>query len=494
VTPSPTHPIRQEISALTRLAIPLAIAQGGQALMGVVDAAVVGRLGAIPLAGVGLGNALQLGVSILGIGVMMGLDPLFAQAIGAGDRLRARRLLWQGIWMSVAVAAVLSLPLLLAPLALEPLGIEHAVAAEAGPYVLWRTPALVFLFVYGVSRGYLQASNVTRPIVVATVVANVVNLPLDVLLVFGGAGLPAWTGPLRLVPAMSAAGAAIATSVCTLLQAALLLVAVSRTGLPADKESVRPEPVEGRRPNASELRVAFRVGLPIGLHLAAEVGIFALVGFLAGRLGAVPLAAHQVAIAIASLTFTVAVGFGNGGSVRVGWAVGARDRVAARRSGLVAFGAGAAFMTGCGLVFMAFPGAIARLLTDDPAVLATATPLLRVAALFQISDGIQGVGAGVLRGAGETRFTFAANVLGHWALGFPAAVLLGLVFDGGVVGLWWGFWIGLTTVAVALLWRFLRVSEREIVPLPASSPPSPLVGREAGGGDGQPRRKTPIAR
>jgi multidrug resistance protein, MATE family len=484
VTPSPARPIRQEISALTRLAVPLAIAQGGQALMGVVDAAVVGRLGAVPLAGVGLGNALQLGVSILGIGVMMGLDPLFAQAIGAGDRLRARRLLWQGVWMSLAVATVLALPLLLVPLALEPLGIEHAVAAEAGPYVLWRTPGLVFLFFYGVSRGYLQASNVTRPIVVATIVANVVNLPLDVLLVFGGAELPAWTGPLRLVPAMSAAGAATATSVCTLLQAALLLLAVSRTGLPAAHPALR-------RPIPSELRVAFRVGLPIGLHLAAEVGIFALVGFLAGRLGAVPLAAHQVAIAIASLTFTVAVGFGNGGSVRVGWAVGARDRVAARRSGLVAFGAGAVFMTGCGLVFMAFPGAIARLLTDDPAVLATATPLLRVAALFQISDGIQGVGAGVLRGAGETRFTFAANVLGHWALGFPAAVLLGLVFDGGVVGLWWGFWIGLTTVAVALLWRFLRVSEREIVPL--TSPPSPpLHGHEAGHGEGGDRRETPF--
>jgi multidrug resistance protein, MATE family len=469
VTPSPARPIRQEISALTRLAIPLAIAQGGQALMGVVDAAVVGRMGAVPLAGVGLGNALQLGVSILGIGVMMGLDPLFAQAIGAGDRLRARRLLWQGVWMSVAVAVVLALPLLLVPLVLEPLGIEHAVAAEAGPYVVWRTPGLVFLFFYMVARGYLQASNVTRPIVIATVVANVVNLPLDVLLVYGGAGLPAWTGPLRLVPAMSAAGAAIATSVCTLLQAALLAAAVSRTGIPSAHPALR-------RPVPSELRVAFGVGLPIGLHLAAEVGIFALVGFLAGRLGAVPLAAHQVAIAIASLTFTVAVGLGNGGSVRVGWAVGARDRVAARRSGLVAFGAGASFMTACGVLFMTFPGAIARLLTDDPAVLATATPLLRVAALFQISDGIQGVGAGVLRGVGETRFTFAANVFGHWALGFPAAVVLGVVFDGGVVGLWWGFWIGLTTVAVALLWRFLRVSEREIAPL-----------LELGAGDGTPR-------
>jgi multidrug resistance protein, MATE family len=128
VTPSPRSPIREEISALARLAIPLAIAQGGQALMGVVDAAVVGRMGAVPLAGVGLGNALQLGVSILGIGVMMGLDPLFAQAMGSGDPLRARRLLWQGAWLSAGVAIVLAVPLLAVPLVLE-----HSASSRRSP-------------------------------------------------------------------------------------------------------------------------------------------------------------------------------------------------------------------------------------------------------------------------------------------------------------------------------------------------------------------------
>ncbi|HYG66389.1 MAG TPA: MATE family efflux transporter, partial [Anaeromyxobacteraceae bacterium] len=237
--PSPRHPIRQELSALTRLAIPLAIAQGGQALMGVVDAAVVGRVSAVALAGVGLGNALQLGVSILGTGVMMGFDPLFAQAVGAGDRGGARRLLWQGVWLSAALAVVLALPLLVVPFVLEPLGIEPAVAAEASDYVLWRIPGLGFLFLYGVARGYLQASNVTRPIVIATVVANLANVPLDLLFVFGGAGLPAWTGPLRFVPAMDAAGAAVATSLCTLLQAALLAAAVAGSRLPSVHPALR---------------------------------------------------------------------------------------------------------------------------------------------------------------------------------------------------------------------------------------------------------------
>jgi MATE family multidrug resistance protein len=199
--------------------------------------------------------------------------------------------------------------------------------------------------------------------------------------------------------------------------------------------------------------------------MGAEVGIFALVSFLSGRLGASALAAHQLAISIASLTFTVAIGFGNAGSIRVGLAVGARDREGARRAGVAAFSAGAGFMTISALMFVLFPEIIARSMTGDAVVVAAAVPLLRVAALFQISDGLQAVGAGVLRGAGETRFTFAANMIGHWLVGLPATVLLGFTLGLGVTGLWGGFCFGLTAVAASLVWRFLRVSSREIAPL-----------------------------
>jgi MATE family multidrug resistance protein len=254
---------------------------------------------------------------------------------------------------------------------------------------------------------------------------------------------------------MGVAGAAIETVAASVLQLVILAWAVRAIRMPAPS----------RRWSTPDVRQALRVGLPVGLQLAAEVGIFALVGFLAARLGALPLASHQLAISVASLTFTVAVGFGNAGSVRVGWAVGARDREGTRRAGLAAFAGGAAFMSASALAFFLFPGAIARAMTDDPAVVAAAVPLLRVAALFQLSDGLQAVGAGVLRGAGETRFTFLANLVGHWALGFPAAVLLGFAAGAGVVGLWWGFVIGLTAVGVALFSRFVRISGRDIAPL-----------------------------
>ncbi|ABC80723.1 MATE family efflux transporter [Anaeromyxobacter dehalogenans] len=452
-------PLRAELRALLRLALPLSLAHGGQALMGVVDAAIVGRAGAVPLAGTGLGASLFFAVAVLGMGIMHGLDPLISQAIGAGDERRARHLLWQAAWLAALLAAAFTLPIALIPAALVPLGISADVAAQAGPYIWWRLPGLFFFLYYFGARAYLQAHGRGRPMVVATVGANLLNVPADLLLVFGGASLPAWTGPLRLVPALGAAGAAIATSLCIALQAFVLVRATRAVSLGG------PRPGGLARPDRAALATAVRVGGPVGLHMFAEVGFFSLVSFLAGRLGAEALGAHQIALAVASLTFTMAVGLGDAGSVRVGLAVGAHDRAGARRAGLCAFAGGASIMLVPALAFTFAPGVIGRIMTDDPGVLALAVPLLRVAAIFQLSDGLQAVGAGVLRGAGETRFTFLANLAGHWLIGLPATLLLGFTMGHGVVGLWGGFCFGLTAVAVALLGRFLRVSSRGIVPL-----------------------------
>ncbi len=449
-------PARAELGALVRLAVPLALATAGQSLMSVVDAAVVGRAGAVPLAGVGLGTLLFFAISVAGMGTMMGLDPIVSQALGSGDGTRARHFLWQGAWLALLLGGLLAVPLGFVPTLLGPLGIAPDVAAQASGHLLARIPSLPALLFFFAARSYLQGANAPRAVVLSAVMANVVNLLLDLLLVFGGEGLPPWAGALRAIPPLGAAGSGIATSIATWLQAAFVAWAAGR--IPAAGPWAR-------RPVAREMRLAVKVGAPVGLHMAAEVGVFALVGLLAGRLGAVPMAAHQVAIALASFSFNAAVGIGNAGSVRVGWAVGSRDTPAARRAGLVAFGAGAALMSTWGLAFLLFPGIFARLMSTDPAVVAATTPLLRVAGLFQISDGIQAVGAGVLRGAGDTRFTLWANLVGHWALGLPAALGMGLALGYGVTGLWWGLLVGLTAVAVALFVRFRRVSSREIVPI-----------------------------
>jgi MATE family multidrug resistance protein len=159
------------------------------------------------------------------------------------------------------------------------------------------------------------------------------------------------------------------------------------------------------------------------------------------------------------------MGIGNAGSVRVGLAVGALDTPGARRAGLLAFAAGAAFMACAAITYLLIPGLIVASMTDSVAIAALAIPLFKVAAVFQISDGLQGVGAGVLRGAGISRFTFTANVVGHYLVGLPLSLLLGFGMGWGVVGIWWGLAAGLTLVAAALVWRFVQVSSRQIVPL-----------------------------
>jgi MATE family multidrug resistance protein len=432
-----------ELWQLIKLAGPIALAQAGYALMGLVDTAVVGRLGAAPLGAVGLANGLFFAIAVMGIGATMGLDPLFAQALGAGDQKRAQELVWQGLWLSLAVTLALALPIALLPFLLEPAGIAPDVARDGRLFLWLRLPGLWPMLAFAALRSYLQAAQRTHALVFAVLIANVANLLLDIGLVFGKAGLPALGAP----------GSALSTSFCSLVQLAVVAFAV------------HPQKGISRRLVALDLRKALNVGIPVGLQMGAEVGVFALVGLLAARLGALSAAAHQVAIALASFTFCAAVGVGMAGTVRVGRAVGARDTAAARRAGLLAFATGTGAMGISALAFWLAPEWLARILSDRPEVIAASVPLLAVCAVFQLSDGVQGVGSGVLRGVGDTRFAFLANLGGHYLVGLPIAILLGLKLGWGVIGLWWGLCAGLTAVAAALLTRFIRLSSREMKPL-----------------------------
>lgn len=438
--------VRTEIGQLFRLAAPLAAAQAGTQLMGLVDVSVLGRLGARELAAAGLGNAVFFSVSVIGMGMMFGIDPMISQAIGAGDRVRARRILWQGVWLGLIVTGVLMAVLVAGAMALPYAGVQPELIEPGREYLLVRTLGLAPFLLFFVVRAYLQAYGRTRSLVVAMVVANVLNLIGDIVFVFGW-----WK-----IPAYGVAGAAIATVICTIVELWIVAAAVKKIDI--------GEPFDHRW-NRAEIAHAFRVGLPVGLQMGAEVGVFALVALLAARLGTLDLAAHQLVIGLASFTYTAALGVSAAGSVRVGIGVGSRNAPATRISGHVAFVAGAAVMSLAALTFLVIPRPLARLFTNQEAVIVTAIPLFLVAAVFQLSDGIQAVGGGVLRGAGDTKFTFYANLVGHWVIGLPIALYLGFERKLGIVGLWWGLCAGLTVVAVILYLRFERLSRGAIEPL-----------------------------
>ena len=458
----PTSPFsagsRQELRSLVKLALPLGFAQAGQALLGLVDVAVLGRAGAVQLAGAGLGNSVVFAISILGIGTLLGVDPLISQALGAGDPLRARRLYWQALRVALVASLVLAPAPVLVASQLERLGIPPDVARACRQFVWWRLPGILALLVFYAQRSYVQSVGAARALLWVTAGANVMNLLGDLLLVFGGARLPAWSGPLRGIPPMGAGGSALATTLVQICEVAFLAWVVRQVPIPS-----HPPDLHRRLPE--DTRRILRVGIPVGLQGGAEVGVFALAGFLAGRLGAESLAAHQVVLTVTGLTFTFALGIGSAAGVRVGLAVGAGDTPGARRAGLLGFATGGAFMGFAGLIFVLLRREIVALVTDAPDIGALAVPLFVLAGAFQISDGLQGVGAGVLRGAGDSRFTFTANMVGHYAVGLPLALLLGFGMHQGILGLWWGLQAGLTAVAAGLVWRFLKISGQEIVPL-----------------------------
>ncbi len=417
--------------------------------MSLVDTAVVGRLGALEVGAAGLANGLFFSVTVIGLGAMLGLDPLISQAIGASDLSRARVLYWQGLFLAIFVSLGLLPLLLLAPLILEPFGIDREVAQAAGGYLVVRCTGLLPFLLFLGARSFLQAHKRTSPLVFGVVVANVLNLIIDPLFVFG------W-GP---IPAFGMDGAAIVTTLCTLLQ---WLVAAH-----AAHQLLGRSTPEDRKPRLDDQLRIFKLGLPIGLQYGAEIGLFTLAGLLAGKLGKVELAAHQVALQICSLTFAVALGISAAASTRVGLFVGAGDSAGARRAGMASYKLVALISVVWTLLFILLPGPIARLITPTAEVIALAGPILLVGAAFQLADGVQAVGAGVLRGTGETRFAFLANLAGHYAVGLPVSVVCGLWLSLGVIGIWMGLAAGLAVVALALFLRFNRISARPIRALEA---------------------------
>jgi len=423
-------------------------------LLGVVDTAVVGRLGGLQLGAVGLGNAVFFGFTVTGIGIMLGVDPLITQALGAREPAVARQSMWQGIWLAVGISLPMVVLASWAASSLNSFGIDPATANEAAAYVDARLWALPTYLIYAATRCYLQALGRTGPLVVGTIIANVLNLPLNWLLVLGDGGLlRLGLEPLGFV-GFGVAGAGYVSAACTAVQLAINAVAVRK--VPID------HPERLRLPARGPLSKAVRLGVPLGLQRLAEVGVFSLSGILMGKIGSQAIASHQIAMTLASTTFMVPLGISSAAAVRVGRAVGREDSPGVRRAGYASLLCAVVFMGSCALALWLFPELLAAVFTDDSAVIAAARPLLLIAAGFQIADGLQVVAGGALRGMGETRVPLYFNLVGHYAIGMPLGVVLAFVAEWRGPGLWWGMFTGLTVVAVTLCHRFKRLSARPV--------------------------------
>jgi MATE family multidrug resistance protein len=414
--------------------------------MGVVDSIMVGRLSAEALGAVALGNVYFFAVGVFGMGMLMALDPLVAQAVGAGDEPAIARAVQRGLLLALAVSVPCSLLLLLAGPALRTLGQPDALAAGAAVYSWCLIPGVVPFYAFIVLRQTLQARQLMRPIVVTIVGANLANVLLNWALIYGRLG----------APQLGIAGAAWATTASRWLMT-LALLALAWRELRPHLLPLRPEALE-RAP----LTRMVAIGSPIGLQHLMEYGVFGTVALLMGRLGTIPIAAHQVAINLASLTFMVPMGIAAAAAVLVGQAVGRGDMPGARRAARAALACGVAFMTTTALIMLAVPAPLARIYSRDAAVVTLAASLLPIAGTFQVFDGLQVVSLGILRGLADTRAPFLIALLGFWLLGFPVSLALGFQRGLGAVGLWWGLVVGLAAVAALLLARVRARLRRDV--------------------------------
>ncbi|HZR81288.1 MAG TPA: MATE family efflux transporter [Candidatus Binatia bacterium] len=438
--------LRAELRPLLALAGPVALAEVAWMTMGLVDTMMVGRVSAEAIGAVSIGSNVFFGIATVGGGMLLGLDYVVAHAYGGRRIAEVGRSVVQGLYLAGALAIALTAVLTLATRELPLIGIEPRVLALAMPFLDVARWGLLPLLLFFALRRYLQAIGAVRPILLAAITANVVNAIGNWIFVFGHLG----------APALGAIGSAWATTISRFYMLAFIVAFAIAHARRENPEVLRVS----LRPDPAILRAIVRLGVPAASQTLAEAGVFTAATLLAGRLDAVSLAAHQIALGAAALAFMVPLGVSSAAAVRVGQALGRKQPSEAARAGWTALLLGGGFMSLSASAFVFLPHAIVRVFTNEPAVISTAVSLLLVAAVFQLFDGLQVVATGVLRGSGDTRTGMVAGLVGFWAVGLPVGAVLAFRAGLGVVGLWIGLSTGLILVASALVAVWARRSRR----------------------------------
>ena len=419
---------------MLRMAIPLAFAELGWMSMSVVDNIMVGRLpdSAAAIGAVSIGSAYFYVFAIFGIGLMSGLDTLVSHAYGAGDLPTARRWLISGLMLAGCATPVLAGCILGTEPLLSAIGITPRVRDQAIGFnrvLVWSLPLLLL---YTTFRRYLQGIHHVRPVTFALVSSNLINVVGNWILIYGHWG----------VPPMGIRGSALSTVMARIYLAGVLLAAIGLRD---------PGAWRGGRPGFSHMKELLRLGFPAALTIAFEVGVFHTATALVGKLDPVSLAAHTIAMNASAVTYMVPLGIGSAAAVSVGRALGAKNRGQAIRAGWVALGISVVYEIGSALAFVFLPRQIARVYTTDRRIISFAVNLFRVAAVFQIFDGLQTVASGALRGLGNTRTPMVWNLVCYWVIGLPIGYWLCFIKGWGAVGLWDGLCLALILIGAGLV-------------------------------------------
>jgi MATE family multidrug resistance protein len=426
------------------LAYPVVLSQLGHILVSVADSIMVGRLGTVPLAAASLANSIFTIVLVFGLGLSYSITPLVAAANGRNNRKRISLLLINGLVVSTIMGVLLFLgSYLLSPL-LYYLNQPEEVVVLAIPFLNILFFSMIPLMVFQGYKQFAEGLSLTRQSMYLSIFANVLNVAGNYVLIYGKLGFPA----------IGMEGAAISTLVSRILMALIMAWYIHTSDL------LKPFRLRWKQKylSARHMWRIIRLGLPISVQMIFEMGAFSFSAIMIGWLGAKELAAHQIAINVAALTYMMASGIGAAATIRVGTLFGQGKIKEMRAAGLSSLVMAILFMSTTGLILVLANSFIPSFYIQDPEVIELAAGLLIIAAIFQVSDGVQVVGLGCLRGLEDVKIPSMVSLLAYWVVGLPVGYLLCFKFNFGVNGIWTGLLIGLTIAALLLYLRFQKLS------------------------------------
>jgi MATE family multidrug resistance protein len=441
------------VRKLFAIAGPVVLTQLGMMGFGVVDTLMLGRVGVAELDAAALGNLWLWGTVIFGIGVVFGLDPIIARAIGRDEGERAGLALQQGCVIAVLVSLPLIASVWLAEEVLLLFAQDPELAAEAESYLTIQSWSVMPLLVFYALRQYLQAREIVAPALWVTLLANVGNMIGNEVLIFG-----LELGPLS-VPSYGLRGAGLASAITRALLAVGLIAWMRGRALHRGAWVAW----SARAFDPRGLLEVLRYGVPVGLQYTLEVWAFQLSTLLAGELGRNELAAHTIVLNLASVTFMVPLGISFSASTIIGSLVGSGRREDAQRTAWIALLVGGGVMLISAVLLVSARNLLPGLYTDEREVVLLAAMILPVAAAFQLFDGVQVVGGGILRGTGDTLPAAIFNAIAYYGVALPLGAYLVLVRGYGLTAIWWSMALGLALVAgtlVAWVWRRGPASKR----------------------------------
>ncbi|GAB3904793.1 MATE family efflux transporter [Mucilaginibacter boryungensis] len=431
-----------------KLAIPVVITQAGHMLTQVSDSVLVGHfVGTIALAGVSLANNVFIIVMVLGMGIAYGITPLIAQANGREDFAGCGKLLINSLFINIISGIILCLVIQFGFNSVIPyLHQSPLVVEQARPFLYLLGLSMIPMLVFNTFKQFAQGLGFTKQAMMISIWGNVINIVLGIIFVKG------WFG----IPPMGIRGVGYSTLIDRCIMAVVMFIYVLRSV--HFKKYLHEFAIR----NISRVRSfqLYKIGLPVSLQYIFEVSAFCGAGFIIGTISPVALAAHQVALSLASLTYIMASGMADAAAIKTGNHFGAKNHQALRLSAISSYHMIIAFMSITALIFAFGNHLLPWIYSSDERVIAIAAQLLIIAAFFQLFDGTQVIGLGTLRGMGDVNIPAFITFLAYWILGLPIGYLLGIHYKMGVSGVWYGLTLGLMAASILLFVRFQRMSRK----------------------------------